>query len=199
MSTRKVITVVLSLLTVMSLASCSSKENSSSSEKEVAGISANHTDTFNKLTRKEFEYKEETTNESGEIVEATTEGVNYIIEEPPSSPEDVIIGEIKDNFIKIDDYTDASNDTRDNMDLSKFGTDRTGLFQFLGDADSVPVYNALDDIFASHSDWDSRVFKREKGVENTEDYAWNIYTLSNGPVKIKIAIGNGVKYKVETN
>ena len=200
-TTKAILAIVVSLLTVMSMASCSKKGKDSSVAEETKGISANHTDTFNKLTRKEFAITEEdTTTESSENTEGTTEADKYIIEDAPANPEDVVIGEIKDNFIKVDDYTTVEDKTVENPDFNKFGTNLVGLFQVLDDTSAAYVYSALDTIFAEHSDFDPRVFQRVKGVENTEDYEWTIYTISNGPTNIKIAIGrDGVRYKIETN
>lgn len=196
-----ILTIMISLLTVMSMASCSKKGKDSSVVEETKGISANHTDTFNKLNRKEFTITEEdTTTESGEGTEGTTEADKYIIEDAPANPEDVIIGEIKDNFINVDDYTVVEGKPIENIDFNKFGNNLAGLFQVLDDTSAALVYSALDTIFVEHSDFDPRVFQRVKGVENTEDYAWTIYTISNGPTNIKIAIGrDGVRYKIETN
>lgn len=199
---KAILAIVVSLLTVMSMASCSKKGKDSSATEETKGISANHTDTFNKLTRKEFAITEEdTTTENGENTEGTTEADKYIIEDAPANPEDVVIGEIKDNFITVDDYTVVAEDKPiENMDFNKFGTNLAGLFQVLDDTSAAYVYEALDTIFTEHTDFDPRVFQRVKGVENTEDYEWTIYTISNGPTNIKIAIGiDGVRYKIETN
>ena len=191
--------IVAAMLLACGLISCSKKGGGdTSANEEIKGISANHTDDFHKINRKEFDYQgeEETTDIN---VVPTTEESKYIIDDAPENPEDVIVGEIKDNFISIGEYSEASKDTPENEDRTKFGNEIAGFFQAVDEDKVTQLYNTFDTIFTEHSDWDPRVFKRVKGVENTEDYMWTIYTLSNGPTNIKIAVGESIKYKVENN
>lgn len=193
------VAILFMVITSISLFSCSNKnKEQQEKQEETQSISSNHTDSFRKINRKEFTITGDgQTPEDGENTTGTSDQSKYIIEEAPENPADVVVDEIQTNFVSLEGYTDVGDKKAENMDTSKFGTDILGFFQFIEEDKVEQAYVALDTVFTENSDLDPRVFRRENGVESTEDYMWEVYTLSNGPTNIKIAIGDSVKYKVE--